>query len=109
MPGAESAIVPSRSKRTQLHGFTVHTSVLGSGCSSFRTAGDGWGRSDHTSLSASHLFRGLLSDECGSEESGLGVVESAQRVVVECDTPDSAVTGEGARLRFDLLRGEHPG
>ena len=53
MPGAESAIVPSRSNRMQLHGAVFVWSVMT--CRAYR----------------------------GSEEAQVGVVEAAQCVVVE--------------------------
>lgn len=41
------------------------------------------------------------------EEAGMRVVEAAHLVVVEDDAANTAVLGEGSRLRFDLLRREH--
>jgi voltage-gated potassium channel len=42
-----------------------------------------------------------------SDEPGRGVVDAAKRVVVDRHAVDATVTGEDARLRLDLLGGEH--
>src|SRR3712207_1298435 len=43
-----------------------------------------------------------------SEQPRMRIVDPAHGVVVEGEAADAAVGGERARLRLDLLRGEHP-
>src|SRR5690606_23055780 len=81
MPGAESTIVPSRSNSTG-----VKRGLMGIGLSG----------------------RGRVRMRC-SEQPGVPGLETPHGVVVEHEAADAAVLGEGARLRLDLLGGEHAG